>query len=178
MACTVANTGHRRGKEVVQLYVDDPEATVARPPRELKGFVKVDLEPGTTERVEFRLTARDLSYWSTTEQRWLVEAGVFEISIGASSRDLRLAATIDMAAPRVRTRLDSMASLKEWLADPDAAAALRMAIGVGPDGRSLGILGDDEVMRVIGKFPISSLATFPGTGIDHTIVTDLASRFC
>ena len=46
MTCRVTNTGSRRGKEVVQLYVGDPEASVARPPRELKAFAKVDLDAG------------------------------------------------------------------------------------------------------------------------------------
>jgi beta-glucosidase len=48
VTCRVTNTGDRRGKEVVQLYVRDPEASVARPVRELKAFAKVDLDPGET----------------------------------------------------------------------------------------------------------------------------------
>ena len=53
VTCRVTNAGGRRGKEVVQLYVADPEASVARPPHELKAFAKVDLEPGETETVSF-----------------------------------------------------------------------------------------------------------------------------
>src|SRR5918994_4982264 len=64
-SCTVTNTGQRPGKEVVQLYVNDPESSVARPPRELKGFAKTaTLVPGEGETVIFRLRSRDLSYWS------------------------------------------------------------------------------------------------------------------
>jgi beta-glucosidase len=98
VACTVTNTGQRAGKEVVQLYVGDPEAQVARPVRELKGFVKVGLEPGRSETVTFHLGARDLSYWSVAHGGWWLEAGAFEIAVGASSRDLRLTTTVDIPA--------------------------------------------------------------------------------
>ena len=90
VTCRVTNTGDRRGKEVVQLYVRDPEASVARPVRELKAFAKVDLDPSQTTVVDLPLTARDLSYWSTTLNDWALEGGEFELAVGASSRDLRL----------------------------------------------------------------------------------------
>jgi beta-glucosidase len=63
VSCRIANTGPRRGKEVVQLYVGDAEASVARPPRELKAFAKLDLDTGQSERLTFHLDARDFSYW-------------------------------------------------------------------------------------------------------------------
>ena len=62
VTCRITNAGDRAGKEVVQLYVGDPEAAVARPVRELKAFAKVDLGPGESNVVMFRLSARDLSY--------------------------------------------------------------------------------------------------------------------
>ena len=101
-SCRATNTGDRRGKEVVQLYVGDPEASVARPVRELKAFAKVDLDPGQATMVEFALTARDLSWWSTTLNDWALEGGQFELAVGASSRDLRLTTTVDVAAPPYR----------------------------------------------------------------------------
>jgi beta-glucosidase len=98
VACTVTNTGQRVGKEVVQLYVGDPEAQVARPVRELRAFAKVGLEPGRSKTVTFHLGVRDLSYWSIVHRGWWFEAGAFEIAIGASSRDLRLTTTVDILA--------------------------------------------------------------------------------
>jgi beta-glucosidase len=77
---------------------------------------------------------------------------------------------LEIAAPPHRVRLDAMATLQEWLADPAGAVALREAIGVDAEGRPRGILGDDELARVIGSFPLSSLATFPGSGIDHDMI--------
>lgn len=170
---SITNTGYRHGAEVAQLYVGDPVAQVARPVRELKAFEKVGLDPGASTTVTFNLTAGDLSYWSSAHHRWVLEGGVFELTVGASSRDLRLTATVDVPGPPVPRRLDSMATLKEWLADPDGSAALREAVGVRPDGRARGIVGDNELIKIIGNFPLAMLAAFGGLGIDHTVVTKL-----
>ena len=170
---TVTNAGKRRGKEVAQLYVGDPEASVARPDRELRGFQKLDLGPGENARAAFRLDARDLSYWSTARGGWHLEPGAFVLAVGASSRDLRLSTTIEVSAPPTRRRLDAMSTLEEWLADPVGAPALRAAVGTDATGRAAGILGDEELIRVIGNFPIGRLAAFPGLGITHPLVETL-----
>ncbi|HSO53191.1 MAG TPA: glycoside hydrolase family 3 C-terminal domain-containing protein [Actinomycetes bacterium] len=176
VSCRVTNTGDRRGKEVVQLYVRDPEASVTRPVRELKAFAKVDLDPGETTMVEFTLTARDLSYWSTTLNDWALEGGQLELAVGASSRDLRLTTTVDIAAPPLPVRLDGMATLEEWLADPSGSALLHKAVGTDEDGRPKGILGNEELLPVIGNFPISSLAALPGLGFTHDLVHSLVEQ--
>jgi beta-glucosidase len=176
VACRVTNTGDRRGKEVVQLYVRDPEASVARPVRELKAFAKVDLDPGETTMVGFALTARDLSWWSTRLHDWALEAGEFELAVGASSRDLRLTTTVDIAAPALPVRLDGMATLREWLADPMGSALLHKAVGTDETGKPKGILGNEELMVVIGNFPVSTLAAFPGLGLSHSVVHALIDQ--
>ena len=176
VACRVANTGDRRGAEVVQLYVRDPEASVARPVRELKAFAKVDLDPGETVEVEFVLTARDLSYWSTSRNDWVLEGGEFELAVGASSRDLRLVTTVDVAAPPLAVGLDGMSTLQEWLADPTGSALLREAVGTDEAGRPRGILGNEELLPVIGNFPISRMAAFPGLGLSHAVVQALVDQ--
>jgi len=173
VACQVTNTGERPGKEVVQLYVGDLAASVARPVRELKGFTKVDLRPGETTTVVFRLQARDLSFWSVADGGWVLEAGQFELAVGSSSRDLRLTAIVEVDAPPVRPALDGMSTLQEWLADPDGAAALRAVAGTDENGRPNGILGNQELMKVIGNFPVSTLAAFPGLGIGHDALREL-----
>lgn len=177
VTCTVTNTGQRPGKEVVQLYVTDPESSVRRPPQELKGFAKTTtLAPGESQTVTFQLRSRDLSYWSLQQHRWVVEGGTFQLRVGASSRDLRLSTAIAVTTPPLPVQLDGMATLEEWLAHPVGADLLREAIGVDENGRPRGILGDEELIRVIGNFPISTLAAFPGLGIDHATVDNLPGR--
>ncbi|MDX6213404.1 MAG: beta-glucosidase [Frankiales bacterium] len=171
---TVANVGAVAGREVVQVYVGDPAASVARPPRELRAFAKVALEPGEERQVSFTLTARDLSYWSSLHRQWVVEGGEFTIEAGASSRDIRLTETITVEATPPGLRLDGMSTLQEWLADPVGGDRLRELVGEDENGRPQGILGEEELIRMIGNFPISSLASF-GLGITQDMVRELTS---
>jgi beta-glucosidase len=94
----ITNTGPVAGQEIVQLYVRDVESTVFRPEKELKGFAKVHLEPGETQEVAIELDERAFAYYNTDLGDWHVEAGAFEILVGASSRDIRLTDTVDIAA--------------------------------------------------------------------------------
>ena len=87
----VTNTGGRRGAEVVQLYVGLPATAVAQPPRALKGFQKIVLDPGARATVAFTLDERALSYWDVASASWQVAAGCYRVMVGASSRDLRVA---------------------------------------------------------------------------------------
>lgn len=87
----VRNSGRLAGKEVVQLYVADPEASLPRPVRELKGFAKLDLKPGQSKSVRFMLDERALSYYDPGRREWVAEPGEFEVQLGSSSRDIRLA---------------------------------------------------------------------------------------
>jgi len=86
----VKNTGNVKGKEVVQLYVRDCESTVNRPEKELKGFEKVELEPGEEKIVSFILDKRAFAYYNVELKDWYVESGEFEILVGKSSRDIIL----------------------------------------------------------------------------------------
>ncbi|SDZ40014.1 beta-glucosidase [Amycolatopsis xylanica] len=97
---SVTNTGSRPGAEVVQLYVSHP-ASDREPPRQLKGFEKVFLAPGETQRVRFSLTPRDLSHWDSSAHQWVRTAGYYGISVGTSSRDLPL--TGHLSVPRAVT---------------------------------------------------------------------------
>jgi len=98
VAVTVTNTGDHAGQEIVQLYVGDPEALLARPPKELKGFEKVSLEPGESTTIEFALDRRALSFYDPQKGAWVAEPGEFEVLVGSSSRDIRARATFTLTA--------------------------------------------------------------------------------
>ena len=84
----VTNTGGRPGSDVVQVYVRDPDASVRRPRKELRGFARVRLDPGETRTVRIALDARAFSYWDATLHGWVAEPGAFELLIGRSSADI------------------------------------------------------------------------------------------
>ena len=93
--CTVKNTGSRRGDEVVQLYVRDVLATVARPVMELRGFSRVQLEAGQAKEIAFDLGPGDLQMLDAG-LRWVVEPGTFRVMVGSSSKDIRLRGEFDV----------------------------------------------------------------------------------
>jgi beta-glucosidase len=84
VSATVTNTGAVAGSDVAQLYLGDP-ATAGEPPRQLKGFQKVTLQPGQSTTVRFTLNGHDLSYWSDTANGWVVPDGQFGVYVGDSS---------------------------------------------------------------------------------------------
>ncbi len=96
---TVKNVSGVDGKEISQLYIRDTFSSVVRPEKELKGFVKTALKAGESKRVSLSLNARSFAFYSTALDKWYVENGEFEILIGASSRDIRLAAKIEIELP-------------------------------------------------------------------------------
>jgi beta-glucosidase len=87
---TIKNTGAREGAEVAQLYVGDPHASVPRPAKELKGFAKVNLRPGESQRVTLRLDRRAFSFYDVNAKDWNAEPGEFTILVGSSSAEIHL----------------------------------------------------------------------------------------
>jgi len=100
IAVTVRNTGRIAGDEVVQLYVRDPVATVARPVQELRGFKRVTLAPGEAVKVSFRLSARQTALFGLDNQ-WHVEPGRIDVMVGSSSTDIRAKGSFDVATGMV-----------------------------------------------------------------------------
>ena len=96
----VANTGQLGGDEVVQLYVRDEEASVARPVLELRGFRRVSLDPGEQRTVTFRLSAEQFAYIGADYRR-VIEPGVIRFLAGTSSCDLPLNAALELTGPTV-----------------------------------------------------------------------------
>lgn len=88
LSIDITNTGKYTGKEVVQLYIGDPEASVSRPVIELKDFQKVDFAPGETKTVTFRITTEQLKFYNQ-DLKYDWEAGKFNISVGPNSRELQ-----------------------------------------------------------------------------------------
>lgn len=85
----VANTGDYDGAEVVQLYIADPEASIDRPAKELKGFEKIFLKAGQKKTVTFEIDAEDLSYFDADKHEWVAEPGEFQALFARSAGDVQ-----------------------------------------------------------------------------------------
>jgi len=87
VSVNVKNTGARAGDEVVQMYIRDVVASVARPVKELKGFKRITLKPGEKQRVEYTLGPEHLGFYNR-DMKFVVEPGEFKVMIGSSSEDV------------------------------------------------------------------------------------------
>jgi len=85
---TLQNTGKTEGAEVAQLYIQDLEASVSRPAKELKNFIKVKLKPGEKKLLTLDIDEDDLSFFDTESSNWKAETGVFKIMVGPSSNQI------------------------------------------------------------------------------------------
>lgn len=103
VALEVSNTGPEAAQEVVQLYIRDPQARLARPEKELKGFAKVFLQPGQKTTVSLGLDMRSLAYYDDAKAAWVADAGQFEVLLGASSQDIRARASFQLEQDWVQT---------------------------------------------------------------------------
>jgi beta-glucosidase len=87
----IMNTGTKAGREVVELYLTAPAATIDKPSIELKGFAKTRLlQPEETQTMTFKLDGRSLASFNPAVSSWIAEAGKYEVKVGASSRDIKL----------------------------------------------------------------------------------------
>jgi beta-glucosidase len=97
----LTNTGQRKGAEVAQLYVTPAPTQVPRPKRELKGFARVELNPGETRHVTLTLDARSFAYFDTSTQRWRAESGRYGIELARSTDDVQ--AKTELTLPQALT---------------------------------------------------------------------------
>lgn len=137
----VTNTGSRAGKETVQLYVSDHTRIVQRPLRELNGFAKIELAPGETKTAVMTLDDRAFSWYSTELGEWYAAPGEYEISVGASSRDLRLKCCVQYETERF----------------------LPIHIGLNT---TVGELLENERTRALGKLIVRKMDAFFGGGAE------------
>lgn len=172
----VTNTGAVAGKEIVQVYVHDQQSELVRPAKELKGFAKVELQPGETATVSIPLDFRAFAYYHPKHKQWVTEDGAFDLLIAASAADIRHTVTVTLESTlTLPTLLDKLSTLREWMADPRGkavfgayyeglATAARQMFGGGADGEegryaTDGAIGMD-VMEMLNDMPLVSVLMF------------------
>jgi len=183
----VTNTGKWIGKEVVQVYVHDRKSRLVRPPRELKGFAKVELRPGETKTVNISLDFRSFACYDPAYKRWITEDGEFDILIGSSSTDIRFAETVtldsSLALPSV---LNHESTIREWLADPRGRMVFQpmydqmvhqmmSAMGSNEDSDAIGM----DMTGFMLEMPILSILQFQESALPkpaYEIVNDLLQQ--
>jgi beta-glucosidase len=128
--------GRVAGKEIVQVYVHDRSASLPRPPKELKGFAKVELQPGETKTVTIPLDFRAFAFYHPGYKQWITEDGEFDLLIGASAADIRVFAPL----------------FQQMMGMLDAT------FGVEPTAEAFG----DDAMGYLMNMPLRDVLDFPG----------------
>ena len=147
----VTNTGDVAGKEIVQLYVHDQQARLVRPPKELKGFAKVALEPGETKTVTLALDFRAFAYYHPAYKQWITEDGAFDLLLGASAADIRCAVTVMLESTvRLPSLLNRESTVREWLEDPKGQAVFEPTFQQMRDGMAATFGGGEADPAAIG----------------------------
>ncbi len=162
----VTNTGLIAGQEIVQVYVHDHQASLLRPPKELKGFAKVALQPGETKTVAVPLDFRAFAFYHPGYGRWIAEDGQFDILVGASSADIRGVATVTLqATAALPSLLGRMSTLRQWLDDPAGRAVIDplfsqikagLQAAVGSDAEAAG----PDFMNFVLDMPLVAMLDF------------------
>ncbi|MEK3659276.1 glycoside hydrolase family 3 C-terminal domain-containing protein [Paenibacillus sp. FSL F4-0236] len=157
----VTNTGAMQGKEVVQLYVKDVLSNVVRPEKELKGFAKVDLQPGETKQVSFTLDSRAFAYYNVKLKDWHVETGEFEVLVGASSQEILLVesvvveSTVSLAKSYTRN-----STIGDLMGDPQAAAIIQAMLSQAGEMMPMLQDGSEMMIEMMRNMPIRAMVMF------------------
>ncbi|MBK8049313.1 MAG: glycoside hydrolase family 3 C-terminal domain-containing protein [Anaerolineales bacterium] len=169
----VTNTGSVAGKEVVQVYVHDRASSLPRPPKELKGFAKVALEPGETKTVTVPLDFRAFAFYHPGHGQWITEDGEFDLLIGASSADIRCVETVTLQSTlQLGSLLTRLSTPRQWLADPrgkrvfnplfqQLLSAMAASFGVDPTAGDFNM----DAMDYILDMPLGDVLDFQGDAL-------------
>lgn len=167
---SLTNTGTRAGSEVVQVYVSDNAASVARPERELKGFAKVWLEPGEERLVTIELDERSFAFWGSSG--WSVEPGDFTVHAGSHSQNLPLSQVITLDVPAPAIMLNAESTLQEWASHPIGLPVLQGAMA--NMGQPEDALTDEESLPLFGSMPLRTILGFAQQSAGATFNVDEA----
>jgi beta-glucosidase len=166
VSVAVTNTGKMAGKEVVQVYVRDHESRLVRPPKELKGFAKVELQPGETKTVSVPLDFRAFAYYDPAYRQWITEDGEYDILIGASSIDIRCTKTVTLHSTlELPSILNRESTLREWIEDPRGMSVLSSLYQQMDEQMQAKFGGDGG--EQIGMDPIGFMMDMPLTNLLH-----------
>ena len=155
VSITIKNTGIVEGKEIAQLYVSDKTGVEIRPEKELKGFEKVNLKPGESKTVTFKLDKRSFAFWNTDINDWYAPSGKYVISVGASSRDIRATADVDVTSSTKKAfTITPQTTMGDMLRNREMAAIIKQEFDKACD-EAVNRYSDEEFAKL---FPFTKEA--------------------
>ncbi|BAL88167.1 putative glycosyl hydrolase [Actinoplanes missouriensis 431] len=182
VSVTVANTGVRAGRHVVQVYVATGAGPVRRPVRELRAFTKIRLEPGEQRTVELALDRRSFAYWDIEYGRWVVAPGEYHVQVGENAASVVAEQSITLTGDVIVPDLSMDSTVKEWFEHPVAGPALLQGIAAGmTPGQQAQAEQQQDQLRMVESMPMRQFAGFlggamPQAALDQLIEATRAAR--
>ncbi|MGE8205474.1 glycoside hydrolase family 3 C-terminal domain-containing protein [Heyndrickxia sp. NPDC080065] len=179
---SVKNIGNVTGKEIVQLYVQDVASSVVRPEKELKGFEKVELQPGEERTVTFTLNKRSFAYYNVELKDWYVETGEFNILVGKSSRDIVLSEGIHVQSTvSVPKSVHRNTTVGDLLSNPILAPIAKELLAKANESNPLNMEDMDpdaaEMMAAMMKhMPLRALVNFSQGAFTEEMLSELIAH--
>ena len=183
---TVKNTGSRAGRTVAQLYVGAKGGEIIRPVRELKGFEKIELQPGESRDITFTLDKRAFAYWNAQIHDWHVESGEYTVAVGRSSRDIAVEAPVRVESTvALPVRFDENSIFMDVLKDPRAREIMKPMIdaisAVFAPGGSISDAASDAIseemnMAMMNYMPLRGMVSFAAGQLPDGFLDDLLKK--
>ncbi len=179
LTVTVKNTGNIAGKEIIQLYVHDIKSSVIRPEKELKGFEKIDLQPGEEKAVTFVLDKRAFAYYNTDINDWHVETGEFEILIGKSSKEIVLKEKVFVTSTvAIKKKVHKNTTVGDILTDPVLAPIAKETLTKAIEGGPFGDITEDSgafdmFEAILTYIPLRGMVSFNPKKFTEDMLDDL-----
>src|ERR1700674_356098 len=187
---TVKNVGAVAGQEVVQLYVHERAPVLAGPEIELRAFDKVMLAPGEGKTLRFTLRRRDFAHYDVQAHAWPVNAGLFDVRVGGSSRELPLQLTFDVRAGRLAKRLTRRFIVQDFKDCTPLYEELVRALGFGElvepaDQASTAGMTPEQItaarkaraagLAFVNEMPINKVPAFSHGALDEARLDEILS---
>lgn len=178
----IKNTGNFCGKEIIQLYIRDVESSVIRPQKELKGFEKVDLQPGEEKEIHFRLDKRSFAYYNIDIKDWHVESGDFEILVGKSSKEILLKEVVKVTSTvEIRKVFHENSTIGDLMKDsatkPLVEKIMRKFAEVSGMDMGSEQFGNAEMSLAMMRYmPLRALVNFSGGAFSEDIVSEFVQQ--
>lgn len=174
----VKNIGSRTGKEIVQLYIRDPESTVIKAYKELKGFAKIELEAGEEKEVSFTLNKRSFAYYNVELKDWHVESGEYEILVGSSSRDIRLKEMVKVQSTvKISKEITINTNLGDLIGKPETKGLIDKLISSSKIEEVLGGVDNEMTAMMIKYMPLRSLAILGKGTISRKMIESIIAEW-
>lgn len=173
---TVTNTGERAGSEVVQVYVAAAHGPVRRPTRELRAFVKVELDAAESRTVSLELGRRAFAYWDVEHADWVVTPGTYVVQVCRDSATVTLEESVALTGDDLAIELTMESTVQEWCTHPVVGAEFLAQVAAASSAGEGGPSATPDLLQMVGSMPMQTIVNMLGAAAPVAELERLMAR--